>query len=67
MKLWNFIRKFASIFMPISMDVDFLHYEPIKTPDSSHGRGIAYQSMMKRQIRKHSSFLQPMFEAISNS
>lgn len=67
MRLRNIIRKFASKFTPIVMDVDFLHYEPIKNPDSSHGRGIAYQSMMKRQIRKHSSFLQPMFEAISNS
>lgn len=49
------------------MNPDYLHYEPITNPDSRHGRGIAYQSMMKRQIRKHTSFLQPMFEAISNA
>lgn len=28
---------------------------------------IAYPSLMKKHIKKHSSFLQPMFEAISNS
>lgn len=28
---------------------------------------IAYPSFMKKHIKKHSSFLQPMFEAISNS
>lgn len=49
------------------MNTVFLHYQPIIEPNTSYGRGIAYSSMMKRQIRKHSSYLQPMFEAISNA
>ena len=49
------------------MNAEYLHYQTIANPNSDYGKGIAYQSMMKRQIRKHSSYLQPIFEAISNS
>ncbi|MBD5195349.1 MAG: ATP-binding protein [Bacteroidales bacterium] len=49
------------------MNIDYLLYQPISQPCSEHGKGIAYQSMMKRQIRKHSYYLQPMFEAFSNA
>lgn len=49
------------------MNTEYLKYEPIKDPQSQYGNGIKYESMMKRQIRKHSSYLQPIFEAVSNS
>ena len=59
--------KFASKFRCYIMNPDFLSYQPIIEPCTTYGKGIAYSSMMKRQIRKHSSYLQPIFEAISNS
>lgn len=49
------------------MKLDYLSYRRIENPCSDHGKGIAYHSMMKRQIKKHSSYLQPIFEAISNA
>lgn len=49
------------------MNPEFLEYQAIVEPCSEYGKGIAYQSMMKMQIRKHSSYLQPIFEAISNA
>lgn len=61
------ICKFVRKFIHRRMNQDYLHYEAIKDPDCSYGKGIAYPSMMSRQIRKHSSYLQPMFEAISNA
>lgn len=64
---WNFIASFASRLNFYDMNPDFLEYQAIKEPCSEYGKGIAYQSMMKRQIRKHSSYLQPIFEAISNA
>lgn len=67
MLLLKFIRKFARKFIARKMNQDYLHYEGIPNPNSSYGKGIAYPSMMHRQIRKHSSYLQPMFEAISNA
>ena len=28
---------------------------------------VSYESLMKKRVKKHSSFLQPIFEAVSNS
>lgn len=67
MRLLKIFRKFASKFFAQYMNQDYLQYDHIPNPDSSYGKGIAYPSMMSRQIRKHSSYLQPMFEAISNA
>ena len=49
------------------MDIEHLVYKQIEDPCQEYGKGIAYESMMKRQIKKHSSFIQPLFEAISNA
>lgn len=59
--------KFASKFSLLNMDIENLVYKQIEDPCQEYGKGIAYESMMKRQIKKHSSFIQPLFEAISNA
>lgn len=53
MLLRNLFAKFAHHLLRRQMNVDFLYYNPIQNPDASYGKGIAYESMMKRQIRKH--------------
>ena len=39
--------------------------------DYTQGRFVeqtfSYESLMKKRVKKHSSYLQPIFEAISNS
>lgn len=64
---WIYFANFVDPIDYAKMNLDYLSYQPISNPCSEHGKGIAYQSMMKRQIKKHSSYLQPLFEAFSNS
>lgn len=43
-----------------------MHYEELKNGDF-YEQDISYSTLMKKHIKKHSSYLWPIFEAISNS